>query len=401
MGEERVRVRLLVLTNFVACVIIISMKLTLQTQLFPSQEQAELLKETIRNFNAACNWLAEKAFELQTANKVKLQQLYYYDLRREFNLSAQMAAICIRHVGGTYSRDKKICPRFREFAAMPYDSRIYSFKGVDRVSLLTLQGRIIVPFVMGKYQAEKFGNAKGQADLVFRERDGKWFLLVTVDIPDGETFPTTDFIGVDLGITNLATPSIGEPFAGDDVKRISKKYADLRQTLQRKASAQSKNGKRPRNIRKFLKRISKKVRNFKKHSNHVISKKIVQTAIDTRKAIALEDLSGIRKRCEKRFRKSQRAMFSGWSFYELRNYIAYKAKLAGIPVVLVNPKNTSRECFECGHIAKENRKSQSEFECVNCSHTDIADINASKIIARRASVDNAQSSENLAFNYAT
>lgn len=377
------------------------MKLSLQTQLFPNKEQSETLKETLKAFNSACSWLAEKAFALKCANKVELQQLFYYELKEKFNLSAQMTVRAIAQTVEAYKRDKTICPKFREYASMPYDQRMMSFKGVDKVSLLTLQGRIIVPFVMGKYQAEKFSNAIGQSDLVFRERDGKWFLLVTVDIPDGETFPTTDFIGVDLGITNLATPSIGEPFAGDDVKRISKKYADLRQTLQRKASAQSKNGKRSRNIRKFLKRISKKVRNFKKHSNHVISKKIVQTAIDTRKGIALEDLSGIRKRCEKRFRKSQRAMFSGWAFYELRNYIAYKAKLAGIPVVLVNPKNTSRECFECGHIAKENRKSQSEFECVNCSHKNNADINASKIIARRASVSIAQSSESLELNYST
>ena len=46
------------------------MKLTLQTQLFPDETQAKLLKDTILNFNAACNWLAEKAFELQTANKL-------------------------------------------------------------------------------------------------------------------------------------------------------------------------------------------------------------------------------------------------------------------------------------------------------------------------------------------
>ena len=253
------------------------MKLTLQTQLFPDKKQADLLKETIRNFNKACNWLAEKAFERQTANKVKLQQEFYYDLRGQFNLSAQMAAIAIRHVGATYSRDKKICPTFDRFAAMPYDSRIYSFKGVDRVSLLTLKGRIIVPFVMGKYQAERFAHAKGQADLVYRRRDGKWFFLVTVDVPDGVLIPVTDFIGVDLGITNLVTTSDGSFESGDEIKRVSKKYAELRQVLQHKASKQSQSGKRPRSIRHFQKRISKKVRNYKRHINHCISKKIVAT----------------------------------------------------------------------------------------------------------------------------
>src|SRR5215510_4793080 len=94
-----------------------------------------------------------------------------------------MAAICIRHVGGTYSRDKSTKPVFRKHAAMPYDSRIMSFKGIDRVSLLTLEGRAIVSFVMGAHQKERYSLAKGQSDLV-RRKDGKWFLLVTVDLPD-------------------------------------------------------------------------------------------------------------------------------------------------------------------------------------------------------------------------
>jgi len=83
---------------------------------------------------------------------------------------------------------------------MPYDSRILSFKGGDRVSILTLVGRIIVPFVMGKYQRERFSLAKGESDLVHR-KDGKWFLLVTVDIPEGIWTAPTEFI-----ITNCLSP---------------------------------------------------------------------------------------------------------------------------------------------------------------------------------------------------
>ncbi|MCY7375272.1 MAG: transposase [Pyrinomonadaceae bacterium] len=377
------------------------MKLTLQTQLFPNTEQAKRLKDTLIAFNNGCSWLAVKAFELKCANKIELQKLYYYELKEKFRLSAQMTVRAIAQTVEAYKRDKTICPKFREFAAMPFDQRMMSFKGVDTVSLLTLEGRIRVPFVIGKYQTERFSNAKGQADLVYRVRDGEWFLLVTVDIPDGASLPTTDFIGIDLGICELATTSDGESFSGDDVKNISKKYALLRQNLQHKASCQIQSGKRPRSIRRFQKRISKKVRNYKKYINYCISKKLVQTATDTCRALVLEDLTGIRKRCEQRFRKSERPTFSGWSFFELRKFIEYKSKLAGIPVVLVNPKNTSRECFACGHIAKENRKSQSDFECVNCRHKNNADINAAKIIARRASVSIARSSESLEFQYSS
>ena len=69
-----------------------------------------------------------------------------------------------------------------------------SFKGPDRVSISTLTGRVIVPYLLGAYQAQRFGFAHGQTDLVLRS-DGKWFLLVTVDVPDGTPIPVTDFIG--------------------------------------------------------------------------------------------------------------------------------------------------------------------------------------------------------------
>lgn len=62
---------------------------------------------------------------------------------------------------------------------------------------------------------------------------------------------------------------------------------------------------------------------------------------------------------------------------------AYKARLYGHEVHLVDPQKTSQRCFSCGHIAKENRLSQAEFSCVSCGHTDNADSNAAKNICTR------------------
>lgn len=375
------------------------MKLTLQTQLLPDQEQSAALKQTVERFNTACSWLAEQAFAARLSNKVKLQQLHYYTLRDKFELSAQMAAICIRHVGATYSRDKDKLPKVRKHAAMPYDSRILSFKGVDRVSLLTLTGRVIVPFIMGRYQAERFADAKGQCALVLR-KDGRWFLLITVTLPDGTKTPATDFIGVDFGITNIATTSDGEAFSGAEVEQVRQKHHALRQTLQHKATKQSQAGQRPRSVRRLLRRKSGQEARFRSHTNHVISKKLVASAIGTQRGIALENLEGIRVRIEKRFRRSQRAKVSGWSFFQLRQFITYKAQLSGVSLALVDPRNTSRTCAECGHCAKENRKSQAEFECVNCHHQDHADINAAINISRRALVNVPQESESAAIEKA-
>src|SRR5262245_66693427 len=119
----------------------------------------------MERFNDARSWLAKRAFELGVANKVKLQQLFYYDLREKFGLSAQMAALCIRHVGGTYSRDKSVKPVFRKHAAMLYDSRIMTIKSACRVSLLTLEGRQNLHYSMGKHQQEQNNPPNGQPAL--------------------------------------------------------------------------------------------------------------------------------------------------------------------------------------------------------------------------------------------
>ncbi len=371
------------------------MNLTLQIQLLPDALQAVALRETLARFNEAASWLAEKAFELRSANKIELQKLFYKEIRETFGLSAQMTVRCIAQVCEAYKRDKSILPKFRRYASMPFDQRMMNFKGVDRVSLLTLQGRVIISFVMGKYQAERFTNAKGQCDLVLR-KDGKWFLLVTIDLPDKTPTPTTDFIGVDFGITNLATTSDGEHFTGKDVEQVRQKRFALRQTLQHKASQQSQSGKRPRSLRRMSKRTAKREQNFRKHTNHCISKKLVANAIDTQRGIALEDLKGIRQRVEKRFRREQRAKVSGWSFFELRQFVAYKAELSGVSVVFVDPCNTSRTCSACGHCARSNRQSQSEFVCVICNHSLNADINAAINIRGRAFVSRLQESEQSA-----
>jgi IS605 OrfB family transposase len=348
------------------------MKLTLQIQLLPDKDQDAKLQATVRRFNEAASWLSKKAFEHRTANKVALQKLFYVELRALFGLSAQMAIRCIAQVVEAYKRDKTRCPTFRPFAAMPYDQRIVSFKGLDRVSLLTLAGRIIVPMVMGRYQRERFTPAVGQSDLV-RRKDGKWFLLTVVDVPDGTPVPTTDFIGVDLGLTNIATDSTGEPFSGGTIKGLRHRHARLRARLQSKGT---------KSARRLLKKRRRKESLFARDVNHCVSKKLVAKAQGTNRGIALEDLKGIRSRMT--VKKPQRRIQHSWAFAQLRLFIEYKAKLAGVPVVLVNPRNTSRTCPCCSCVHKANRPTQSLFFCIRCGFSGHADTIAAENIRRAA-----------------
>src|SRR5262245_1223821 len=112
---------------------------------------------------------------------------------------------------------------------------------------------------------------------------------------------------------------------------------------------------------------------------------LVHKAHTTRKAIALEDLSEIRERVT--VRREQRRVRHSWAFRQLRMCISYKATQAGVRVVAVDPRNTSRRCAVCGYCDKGNRRDQAHFRCLSCGHTAAADTNAAVNIARVAEVN--------------
>ena len=120
---------------------------------------------------------------------------------------------------------------------------------------------------------------------------------------------------------------------------------------------------------------------FSKDVNHCISKKLVAKAKDTQRSIALEDLTGIRSRV------TVNKVVHTWNFGLLRMFVEYKAKIAGVWVEIVDPRNTSRTCPSCGHIAKANRPTRDEFLCESCNFSGHADHVAAMNIAFRADVN--------------
>ena len=357
----------------------------MQLKLLPTAAQATALRAVMARFNEACNWLAEQAFAKQCSNKLTLQRLYYFELRARFDLPSQMAVRCLARVAGTYRRDKTICPTFRPEAAMPYDQRMMRFDGLDHVSFLTLEGRVLVAFLVGMYHRQRFeAHEPRQCHLVVRA-DGQWFLLVVVQVPEGTPIPPTDFLGVDFGVVSLATTSDGTTHSGAGVEACRTRYAKYRQRLQRAAHVAQMDSTRPKNIRRALKRSARREASFRRDTNHCISKTLVAVATGNDYGIALEDLQNIRSRT--RFRKPQRAKMSGWAFAQLRFFVEYKAQLSGVPVVLVDPRHTSQQCSACGHIAKANRQTQARFSCKKCGYTAHADFNAAKNIRSRARVN--------------
>ena len=352
------------------------MKLVAPIKLAVSPEQKQLLLDTIRRVNEACDWLAGLAFEEKISNKILLQKLHYAELRSRFGLSSQMAVRAIAKVCEVYCRDRKIRPEFRPLGAVQYDQRIYSFRnGIDQISILTLYGRIIVPVCVGDHQRDLLGNSRGQADLIYR--NGKLFLYVSVEMKDETASAPNATLGVDLGIANISVDSDGEAYVGDQVKAVRDRYASLRQRLQ---AVGSKSAKR------HLKKLSGKERRFQTIENHRVSKRIVAKARDTGRRIAIEDLGGIRDRVTVGSRRQRRSLHR-WAFYQLRAFLTYKALRAGVVLIAVDPRNTSRTCPECGLVDKANRRTQAVFECIGCGFRGHADHVGARNIATRADVN--------------
>jgi IS605 OrfB family transposase len=349
------------------------MKLTLQLQLLPTADQKAQLLETMERFNAAASFAAEVGFEHKVYGQVSIHGLCYREIRERFGLTSQMAVRAIAKAVECFQRDKSVRPAFKPRGAICYDQRVLSFKGLTTVSLWAMTGRLLIPFVCGAYQEARQGRIQGQADLVYR--GGRFYLLCTIEMPEEAPIEPVDVLGVDLGIVNIATDSTGETFSGGGVEKARKHYSRRRAGLNRVGT---------KSARRRLSKVRKREANFRRNENHRISKQIVAKAKATGSAIALEDLKGIRDRVS--VKKPQRNRHAGWSFLQLRSFVEYKARLAGVPIVMVDPRDTSRTCVECGHCEKANRKSRASFECCHCGHSANADLNAARNIRAKAVV---------------
>lgn len=352
-------------------------KLIAQVKLLPTPEQATALKSTVELANAACDFVSQRAWQTKTFKQYDLHRLCYQDARAKFDLSAQVTVRVIAKVADAYKLDKRTRRKFKPTGSIAYDDRTLrvSWRMSDStVSIWTVDGRLRIPFVCGERQRELLNTRQGESDLgLFR---GMFFLSATCDVEEPKPIDIAGALGVDLGVTNIAVDSDGAIHSASHINNVRHRHRRLRSKLQSKGTKSAK---------RKLKRLSGQERRFAKDTNHRISKQIVAKAQDTQRMIALEDLTGIRTRVT--VRRSQRATLHSWAFFQLRAFVSYKAQWAGVPMVLVDPRNTSRTCPACGHVDKANRKSQSQFSCVVCGFSGLADHIAACNIASRAVVN--------------
>lgn len=380
----------------------IGVKQVVRVRLLPTPEQASALADTLRACNTAASWLSERMCADRVFRKFDVQKRFYAELRERFGLAAQPA---IRVIGktvdaytalranlkaGNYgspgsARRRKVEDTpigFRPHAAQPFDARCLSWQLGDAgrratVSIWTVAGRLRGVRIAGNPRHLALLRSRpaiGETDLVYR--DGVWLLHAVVDSPEAALRePVSGFLGVDLGIVNIATTSDGDRFCGSRLNRYRARQNRIRKRLKSRKTSSA---------RRLLKKRRRKEARFAADVNHRVSKTIVAEAERTGRGIAVEELTGIRARV--RLRKPQRATLHSWAFAQLGQFLTYKAQRAGVAMVQVDPAYTSQTCHVCGHVDKRNRRSQAVFQCGRCDFVGHADHNAAHNIAVRGVV---------------
>jgi IS605 OrfB family transposase len=385
--------------------------ITAKLKLHTDSTQFQALRTTQLAYRDALNYTSRYAYEHgKMSNQERLQQGTYADVRLKYKLPAQMACNVPRQVGATYkglwtkakknAADRKAGitrKRYKGLDQPPkYVSptltynyhRDYSLKPDNQVSILTLDGRVIVSYTgYEKHVALIHQGAKiGAAKLWYDKPRKQFYLLVSLELEGADPTPEkhTQVVGVDVGIRYLAVTSTTNDsctfYSGKQLVPKANHYARLKKRLQRKGT---------RSATRRLVQISGRERRLKQDANHVVSKRIAQQ--HPHSLIGLEDLTHIRERCirkkGKKASKKQRkanAAHSKWSFAELQSMIAYKALLHESMAMKIDAHYSSQACPTCGHTCPENRPNNGLlFICQNCHYCLHADLVGSRNMTMR------------------
>src|SRR5712691_10120798 len=176
-------------------------------------------------------------------------------------LSAQVVVRVIAKVADAYKLDQARQRRFRPLGSIAYDDRILRY-GSDYISIWTTGGRQRMPFACGARQRAMLASRRGESDLIYHS--GGWYLLATCSVVEPAVDEVDDYLGVDLGVKNIAATSDAETFAGGHINGLRRRHARVRARLQRK---------RTHSAKRLLRRRRRREQRFATNVNHTISKR--------------------------------------------------------------------------------------------------------------------------------
>jgi len=194
------------------------------------------------------------------------------------------------------------------------------------------------------------------------------------EVPD----ENSDILGVDINVKhNLFSTELGEI---DFDRELLNKYVKFLQKIDnRKSKELSK--RRASDYKKWRVKIKNQIK-------EKMSDLIKLAKENDRNHLILEDLSLIGKlRSKSEFSVNYGRLFRLLGLSSIKNELQIMCRNQNISISFVQPEFSSQTCHKCGHISKENRKSQEEFCCVLCNYKDNADQNSSKNLQYRITSD--------------
>ena len=342
---------------------------TIKLKLKLSDESKETLRQTMVLSNQVFNDIARYGFENHTCSKVSVHHATYYGIREKHPELPCSILQGIRDVACEALKgvELKKLPESKQFSAIRYNKRVCNISlHKNTVTLASVKGRVKAFFLIPEYYRKYLNWDLRTSTLRYNRQQDTFYLHVTIHKQSPE--PVGDkVLGIDRGIVNIAVTSNNRFFNSKPVKNVRAKYAYLRAKLQSKGTKSAK---------KLLRKVSRKEQRFVSEVNHCISKEIVAMPFDI---LAIEDLTSIRVQSRTRGIEFTRKL-NNWAFYELEQFLRYKAETVGKSVVTIDPRYTSQKCSNCGHIHKGNRKGHS-FKCLKCGFQIHADLNAARNIA--------------------
>lgn len=354
-------------------------------------------RHTMEQYRWACNFISQYIFENDfPMNQLKIQKAIYRDIREQYSLKSMMAQSAIRCTIARYKTVKEQLfqnpYRFQDIYTKEYHTAYKDLRWLRKpinfhrpqidlvrnrdwskltdgtLSINTLDGRVLATPVCSenfdKYfdGTWKFGGAK-----LLQSSNGHWMLHIsaTKQLDELKMGDVKHVVGIDRGLRFLATTcdEKGKVFfvSGKEIMRKRDQFAKTRERLQ---------GKHTWSAKRALKRLTGRENRWMTNINHQLSKTLVQR-YGSNTLFVLEDLTGVSfdENNLSKQQKSGKRQLRSWAFYQLEQFLGYKARLAGSAVVKVAAEYTSQRCPKCGGIHKEYRHHDiHEYICKNCGY---------------------------------
>jgi len=225
-------------------------------------------------------------------------------------------------------------------------------------------------------------------NITVSQSGGKWFASIQTEREIEQPIPSaTNAIGIDIGIVRFSTLSDGSFVAPlGSFKKHEQRLARYQRRMSHKVKFSKNWLKAKRRVQKIHTRISNARKDFLHNATTEISKNHAMVAIEDLQVSNMSKSSAgtteaVGKNVAAKSGLNKSILDQGW--FEFRRQLEYKLNWNGGILVQVPAYYTSQICPACGHVAKENRKTQAKFVCMDRGHEENADVVGAKNVLAR------------------